>query len=127
MNILVVDDEVSIAEVIKKYIEKLGHDVEIAFTGQGALKMMREKVFDLIVLDIYLPDCMGHELIPEFKKARPDIGIVTITGYNSKELELEVREKGIIFFMVKPFNINEMTQVLIHYQKKKTKRDEIAK
>ena len=127
MNILVVDDEVPAAEAIKKYIKTLGHHVEITCTGQDALKMVRKKVFDLIVLDIYLPDCMGHELIPEFKKARPDIGIVTITGYNSKELELEVREKGIIFFMVKPFNINEMKQVLNHYQKKKTKRDEIAK
>jgi len=92
------------------------------------LKMVRKKVFDLIVLDIYLPDCMGHELIPEFKKARPDMGIVAITGYNSRELELAVREKGVIFFMVKPFNLNEMKQVLDHYSKNwKMKRDEIAK
>jgi len=128
MNILVVDDAVSTAEIIKKHIEAWGHHVEIAFTGQDALKMVRKKVFDLIVLDIYLPDCMGHELIPEFKKARPDMGIVAITGYNSRELELAVREKGVIFFMVKPFNLNEMKQVLDHYSKNwKMKRDEIAK
>jgi len=56
-----------------------------------------------MLLDIYLPDCKGHELIPKFKEARPDMGIVTITGYNTRELELEVRQQGILYYMVKPY------------------------
>ena len=119
MNILVVDDEVFSAEVIQKQIEALGHGAEIAHTGQDALKMVKENGFDLILLDIYLPDCMGHELIPKFREMRAEIGIVTITGYNSRELELEVRQKGILFFMVKPFNLHEMKEVLNHFQKRK--------
>ena len=121
MNILIVDDDVSSAEVIQKQIEALGHDAKIAYTGQDALKIMKENVFDLILLDIYLPDCMGHELIPQFKEMQPDIGIVTITGFNTRELELEVRQKGIIFYMVKPFNLDEMKEILNHFQKKKKK------
>lgn len=121
MNILIVEDDISSAEAIQKQIDALGHGAEIAPTGQDALKMVKGNGFDLILLDIYLPDCLGHELIPKFREMRADIGIVTITGYNSRELEQEVRQKGILFFMIKPFNLNEMKEILNHFQKKKIK------
>ena len=121
MNILIVEDEISVAGVIKENIEAFGYSVEIANTGRDALKKVKRKRFELMLLDIYLPDCMGHELIPKFKEARPDMGIITITGYNSRELELEVRQKGIIFYMVKPFNLTEMKEILSYYSKKREK------
>jgi len=119
MNILLVEDEVPTAKAIKENIEDWGYSAEIAYTGQDALKKVREKSFDLMVLDIFLPDCKGHELIPKFKEARPDTEIVIITGYNTKELELEVRQLGILYYMIKPFDMKEMKEILDYVSKKR--------
>jgi len=119
MDILIVEDEVSVAEVIEQEIETLGHIVDTTYNGKDAMKKLREKRFDLMLLDIYLPDCRGHELIPKFREAQPDIRIVTMTGYNTKELEMEVRQKGILYYMVKPFRIEEMKEILDYISKKR--------
>jgi len=124
MNILLVEDEVSVSRVIGKEIEALGHSVNTAYTGQDALKKVTKNRFDLILLDIYLPDCRGDELIPKFKEAQPDIGIISMTGYNTKELELEVRKKGILYYMVKPFRIEEMKEILDHISKKRKRNEQ---
>lgn len=124
MNILLVEDEVSVSRVIGKEIEALGHGVNTAYTGQDALKKVTKNRFDLILLDIYLPDCRGDELIPKFKEAQPDIGIISMTGYNTKELELEVRKKGILYYMVKPFRIEEMKEILDHISKKRKRNEQ---
>ena len=121
MIILVVDGDVSTAQVIKQGIEGLNHSAQIAGNGQDALKMVRQKRFDLVLLDIHLSDCMGYELIPQFKGVWPDIGIVTMTDHNSRELELKVRQQGIIYYMIKPFSIKEMKEILDHISKKKRK------
>ena len=121
MDILVVEDDVSTAEVIKGSIEELNNMVETAGTGQDALKKVRQKRFELVLLDIFLPDCMGYELIPQFKEVWPDIGIVTMTDYNSRGLEWKTRQQGIIYYMIKPFSIKEMKEILDHISKKKRK------
>ena len=126
MNILLVEDEVSVAEVIGQEIEALGHSVNTAYTGQDALKKVTKKRFDLMLLDIYLPDCRGDELIPKFKEAQPDLGIISITGYNTKELEMEVRQKGILYYMVKPFRIEEMKEILDYISKKEKKTNKVS-
>jgi len=121
MNILVVEDDVSIAEVIKESIEGLDHNGETAGTGQDALRKIRQKRFDLVFLDIFLPDCKGHELIPQFKEAWPDIGIVAMTGYNTRELEWEVRQHGIIYYMIKPFETKYLKSLLDHFLKRRSR------
>jgi len=121
MNVLVVEDDVSVAQVIAESIEGYEHSVETAFTGRDALEKVRQKNFELVLLDIYLPDCMGYELIPQIKEVWPDIGIVTMTGYNSRELELNVRQQGIIYYMLKPFSMNEMKKLLDHISEKEAK------
>ena len=126
MNILLVENEVSVARVIGQEIEALGHSVNTAYTGQDALKKVTKKRFDLMLLDIYLPDCRGDELIPKFKEAQPDLGIISITGYNTKELEMEVRQKGILYYMVKPFRIEEMKEILDYISKKEKKTNKVS-
>lgn len=123
MEILVVDDDPGVVTSVTESIEGWGHHVETSPTGKDALKKVSRKNFDLILLDIFLPDCEGHELIPQFKETCPDIGIVTMTGYNTRELEWKVRKQGITFYMIKPFNTKEMKEILDHMSKKK-KREE---
>ncbi len=121
MDILVVEDDVATAGAIKKRMEIWDHNIEIAGTGKDALKKVSQKKFDVLLLDIFLPDCWGYKLIQQFKELRPDIGIVTMTGYNSRELELEVRQQGIIYYMIKPINTKELKEIIDHLSIKKRK------
>jgi DNA-binding NtrC family response regulator len=118
MNILVVEDDIAEASVLTESIKRLGYSVETSATGKDALKKAKQKKFDLVLLDILLPDCKGHKLIPQFKQMWPEIGIVTMTGYNSRELELEVRQQRIVYYMIKPFSLKELKEVLDHNSKK---------
>lgn len=118
MNILVVENDVAIGSILMELIERWGHNVENATSGKEALKRFTEDIFDLILLDIFLPDGKGHLLIPQFKKLCPKIGIITMTSYNSRELEREVREQGILYYMIKPFDIRFLKEILDHISHK---------
>ena len=118
MNVLVVEDNVSTNKIIAESIERQHHKVEIAHTCRDALKKVIQKKFDLVLLDIFLPDCMGYELIPQFKERWHDMGIVTITDRHSQDLECKVRKLGILYYMTKPFAMEEINDILEHTEKR---------
>ncbi|MBW2139382.1 MAG: response regulator [Deltaproteobacteria bacterium] len=119
MDILVVDDDDFLSGVIASGMERWGHHVETSSSGKGALERLKEKGFDLVLLDIFLPDCNGNELIPRLKGVRPGLRVVAMTGYNSRELELEVRRQGVIYYMVKPFDLRVLKEILDHISNRK--------
>jgi two-component system, NtrC family, response regulator HydG len=118
MNILVVEDDTVFSSVISQLLRRWGHMVEVSITGKDALEKVKGEMFDLVLLDIYLPDTTGLELIPQLKDIRPKIGIVTMTGYSTEELEKEIRTMGIIYYMSKPFPNNELKEILDHIERK---------
>lgn len=127
VNVLVVKSDVDAAETMKKTIQGLGHKAEISTTGNGALEKVRQTEFDLVLIDIFLPDGKGHHLIPKFKELRPNIGIVTMTHDNTRELELEARNQGIIFYMIEPGETYAVKDVIDHVYKKKQNGKEVKK
>ena len=118
MNILIVEDDVAVTSVLTETIQRWGYRAENADTCKDALKKVKQKRFDLILLDIFLPDGKGHEIIPQFKELWPDVGIVTMTGYNTRELEMEVRQQGILYYMIKPFDPMALKELLDHISRK---------
>lgn len=121
MNVLVVEDDVSTAFSLKSSIEGWNHDVETLETWGEALKMAKVKKFDLALLDIFLPDGRGHRLIPQLRSLNHNIGIITMTGYNSRNLEQEVRQQGISYYLIKPFDLEILKDILDHLEKWKRK------
>ena len=126
MNVLIVEDDVFTAESISEIIRKREYSSEIVGTGKDAFQRIRQKRFDLVFLDIFLPDCKGYELIPQFKEQWPGIGIVAMTGYNTRELELNVRNLMINYYMIKPFRVEEVEEVLNHISNKLIKEVKAA-
>ncbi|MBW1716890.1 MAG: response regulator, partial [Deltaproteobacteria bacterium] len=124
MNILVVEDDISFAQYITELVEGWNHKVERASSGKDALKRIEQSSFDLVLLDLLLPDIPGYELIPRFKKVFPDIPIVAMTGSNSRELEMKVRENGILYYMIKPFQTEDLKSLLEHLSQKHSERIE---
>ena len=114
MNILLVEDDRSLAEVILDSLIAWGNEPEWSVTGADALERVKHRNFDLILMDTFLPDTQAYELIHQFKKIQPEAGIVTMTNSNSRELELQVRRQGIIYYMVKPFSLKIIQEILQH-------------
>ena len=118
MDILIVEDNVGGISNLTQRIREWGHSAENADTCKDALDKVKQKRFDLILLDIFLPDGEGHRLIPQFKQLCPGIGIITMTGYNTRELEMEVRQQGILYYMIKPFDPMALKELLDHISRK---------
>ncbi len=120
MNILLVENDRSLAEFILEALGTWGYKAEWSVTGADAFKRVKRRYFDLVLMDIFLPDLHGYELIPHLKKYLPEAGIVTMTNCNSRELELRVRKQGITYYMVKPFRMKIIREILQHISMNKT-------
>ena len=121
MNVLVVDSDVSVRFSVAEMVEDWGYHVEISGTAQDTIRQVKESVFDLVLLDICLPDMPAKDLIIALKKVKPELGIVTMTDYSTDELEKKIRTLGIIFYMSKPVNEMALKEILDHIAKKKDK------
>jgi DNA-binding response OmpR family regulator len=122
MDILIVENDTSFAEFVKKSIQAWGYRAEQSGSGKAALRRVQEKNFDLLLLDIGLPDYRGYELIPRLRKIQPGIGVITMTDHNYKNLELRTREQNIFFYMIKPFQTEELRVLLNHISQKYQKQ-----
>ena len=117
MKILIVEDDSQVILYITKILDRWGYSSLSAPTGKEALQIFSKKNFDLILLDIMLPDYRGYDLIPKFKEIHAEVNIITMTGHNSRELEKKVRDQGIIYYMVKPVETKNLRLLLDHIKK----------
>ena len=79
-KILVLDDELSILLMIKKMLEKDGHEVETALNGKEGMELFEKNKPDLLITDIIMPEKEGLETIIELKKKHPELKIIAISG-----------------------------------------------
>ena len=119
MDVLVVENDLSTLSHIVELIQSWGHRAEKSETGNSALDKVTKHKFDLILVDISLPDMASQDLIVKLKELRPEIGIVTMTGTSNKELEKEIRTLGIIYYMSKPVSKKVLKEILDHISLKK--------
>ncbi|MBW1745944.1 MAG: response regulator [Deltaproteobacteria bacterium] len=112
MDILIIDDDFYADSSVKKSIEKLVRSIETANSAEDALIKVRHKKFDLVLLNISSKAFDGCKLIQQFKSICPDIKIVTMTDRNSRDLELKIRKQGVLFYMITPFNIKVLKDIV---------------
>ena len=103
-HILVIDDELGIREGCRRVLEPEGYTVETATTGQEGLRRLKEQAFDLVLLDVVMPDVRGVELLGPIHEQDPDIVCVIITGYATVELAVQAIKAGAYDFLSKPFS-----------------------
>ena len=110
-RVLVVDDEPVVANSIRKTLTRKSYKVEEAFSGQEALSLIARGAYDLVLLDMRLPDANGLELISDIRKRRPNQRVVIVTGYASIDTAVEAIKRGASDYMAKPFTPNELYEV----------------
>jgi len=102
-RILVIDDEQGIREGCRRVLEPEGYAVETAATGQEGLRYVQEDGFDLVLLDVMMPDVRGIDLLGPIAEKDPDTVCIIITGYATVELAVQAIKAGAYDFLSKPF------------------------
>ncbi len=109
--ILIVEDEESIAGLIKDRLDGEGYQVTIAYTGAEAVKDIKEKRPDVITLDIHLPDANGIRIL-EGIKADPRTRKIPVIIISSSDEGIDVKNKGAEEFISKPINFKKLFDVI---------------
>ena len=111
-RILVIDDEKPIREMLTDILEEEGHEVTCAKDGVEGIAQYREKLHDLIITDVFMPEKSGLETILDLKDEFPQIKIIAMTGWDTKS-DIDVlamaEEWGADVVLSKPFKAGEVT------------------
>jgi ActR/RegA family two-component response regulator len=108
-RILVVDDDEQVRSYLSRALdERGGFSVEVAATAEEALRKIENAVFDLVLVDLKLPDMDGLQLITEILKSNPKILTVLLTGYASIDSAVEAMRRGASDYLTKPIDLDKM-------------------
>lgn len=105
-SVLVVEDEGKIAEIVRAYLEREGFSVTLASTGEEALRLLKDR-FDLVVLDLMLPDMQGEDIC-SFIRKNSDLPVIMLTAKSAEEERIRGLGIGADDYVVKPFSPREL-------------------
>ncbi len=121
-SVLIVEDEFGSRNSLKQILQP-GFQIFEAGTGQEALNTLRTNNIDLITLDQKLPDVEGIDLLRNIKQERTNVEVIIITAYGSLQSAMEGMRFGIAGYLLKPFNVTELTSLIQQTLDKKTRLD----
>ena len=128
-NILLVEDEENLHEALKLNLEMEGYDVSSAFNGTEALKKVTNEYFDLIVLDIMLPEVDGIAVTESIRVNNNEVPILILSAKNSSTDRVLGLKKGADDYLTKPFNLEELllrVEKLIEKNKKMQEKETVG-
>jgi len=117
--VLIVDDRYEDRETLKDILEDKGYKVVEADTGYKAIELVKKGRYDIIFLDVKMPDIDGVKTFEEIHKINPDIPVIMITGYSVEELLKEALNKGAYTCITKPFDMGKILGVMDEVLKRK--------
>ena len=107
-NILIVDDNKDFADIFCDMLKANNYKAECCYGGGQAIEMAKNNVFDIMFLDIRMPEMDGIQTLKEIKKMCPDITIIMMTGYPVDELVHKAIEEKASDIIYKPFEIDKV-------------------
>lgn len=112
VRILVVDDEEIVIRSCLRILDDKAYDVESAQSGPEALRKIEEDHFDMMILDIMMPQMDGLEVLQRVKEAHPDIDVIMVTGLSQIETAVRSMKLGAFDYLPKPFDPDELKRVV---------------
>jgi two-component system response regulator PilR (NtrC family) len=111
-SILIVDDEQGLREMLEILLSREGYDVAVAGSGPEALNLFKKKPFSVVLADIRMRPMDGLTLLKEIKALRPQTEVIMISAYATQETAMEAMNEGAYDFFPKPFDNQELKQVV---------------
>ncbi|MFW9854902.1 MAG: response regulator [Candidatus Thorarchaeota archaeon] len=106
--LIVDDDDDNTCSLLKLIFKKAGYIANSAYTGKDAMDKLKERIYDIALLDIRLPDLDGIRLLKVMKELQPDLVMMIITGYASQESAIGALNMGASAYIVKPFDVQDV-------------------
>jgi signal transduction histidine kinase/ActR/RegA family two-component response regulator len=123
-KVLIVDDDEDVLNLCQRILESQGYDVTISGSGFQAIEIARNKDFDLLLVDIKLPDMNGLDIAQMLKEADPGLICVTMTGFSTMDTAINAVKLGIDEFILKPFTPGELNMAVSKALEKERLRKE---
>ncbi len=110
-HVLIVDDEESMRDSMSQTLGRAGYAVTAAATGRSGLTRFNKETYELVFLDLRLPDGQGLSVLRQMKEASPETPVIVITAFGSIEIAVEAIKLGAFEFLTKPFTPEELRVV----------------
>lgn len=112
-HVLIVDDEPGMGETLQDILGEEGHQVSVALRGREAVEILRETAdVDLVLLDMKMPDMNGAEVYRALRELRPELKVVTVSGYSPEDWMDEVLKGGVWATLTKPVDIGRLLELV---------------
>jgi DNA-binding response OmpR family regulator len=108
MRLLVIEDEISLAQSLKKILKTEGYAVDLAFNGRGGCDQALAEDYDLILLDLALPELSGQEIIQTLRQAKNSVPILVLTAKDALDDKVNCLTAGADDYLIKPFEVKEL-------------------
>ncbi len=112
LKVFIVDDDVDVAESMADLVERRGHQADLAFSGEEAVKKFRDHDYDIAFMDVRMPGMNGVESLIEIRKFKPEARVVMMTAYSVEHLLDQAMENGALDILNKPFEAGEFLALL---------------
>ncbi|MBW1989523.1 MAG: response regulator [Deltaproteobacteria bacterium] len=110
MTVLVVDDEEEFIQALAERLELRNIHTELATTGKEALKKVRERGYDTVLLDMVLQHSRGMDVLREIKRIRPDQPVILLSGRGTDEDYQDGKREGAFDYLIKPIHIETLIE-----------------
>jgi len=118
IDVLIIDDDFMVARIHKGFVERTPgfQVVGVAHTGAQALAEAEGLQPDLVLLDVYLPDTNGLDLLKQLRESAPELDVLVISASREAETVRRALRGGIVHYLMKPFTYEDLRDRLEHYQ-----------
>jgi len=118
-KILVVDDEPNICLLIKEILEDEGFQVEIVNNGEKARDAFNKNIYELVLLDVWMPDVDGISLLREFINQKKETNFIMMSGHGTVDTAIQATKFGAKAFLEKPISLNHLVETIRYYTSEK--------
>jgi excisionase family DNA binding protein len=107
-TVLVVDDDLSLQDLFRTFLKQMGFSRVVVGTATEAIKSLRKQKFDLMFLDLQLPDAPGDKVYKAAKEIDPDLNVIVITGYPDSEILDRILQISPVTVLKKPLKVEKL-------------------
>jgi excisionase family DNA binding protein len=111
-TVLVVDDDPGLQDLFQAYLRKTGFSRVVVGTAKDAMTSLRKQKFDLMFLDLQLPDGPGDQVYKTAKQIDPDLNVIVITGYPDSEMLDRILQVSPVTVLKKPLKVEQLNQAV---------------
>ncbi len=114
-DILIVDDEVSMAKAMGEALKRMKYDIDIVHSAAEALELFEKNIYKVVVSDVRMEKMSGKELLKKIKKLSPKTSVILVTAYGTVQDAVEVMKEGASDYILKPFSAEQLQNTVRRY------------